>query len=366
MLHKINPAEGYDRLEKIVEFERKLLAFVGDPNTLLPLTEPVIRAAFTDEGGWLWKKVKRADSRMKKLLEDLITHCQDHPGVGKQINDAFANDITFDKNIEDPQFRFQYPQLSAATQALLSELMIYFYENLFDDGFPEWIDANNEKYSRKAFVRAFRKANKNLGVCPACDGDSPSEIDGNPLDDTDHFLPKSIYPFYSVHPFNLVPLCLECNERVKKATDPIDDPLDEPLINSFHPYLRPAIENVKVLVKEESFGNLLVSIEDNTNHPSRRVQSLDRVFLLEGRWKGRLEKVRKQIVGLILHDGRMLKARNEAPDSKELEASLKDHLTDREQAKGVYERYVLQESYLKYALTTPEEFDELLTSFLNA
>jgi len=366
MLHKINLAEGYDKLEKVLQFQQKLLAFVCAATTALPFDEATIRAAFVEEGEWLWKKINRADSKLKKLLEDVVNHCKANPGIGGQITTAFANDIDFHNNIDDLNFRFAYLQLSEKTRAVLAKLMIYFYKSLFEDGFPDWIDPNNEKYSRKTFVKAFKKANPHLGVCAACDGQSPSEIDDRPLHDTDHFLPKSKYPFYSVHPYNLVPICLECNRDIKGDTDPIDDPQDDPLLNIFYPYFRPAIENINVLVKERAMGELTVCIEDKVSHPSRRVQNLDNILRLESRWHGWLKDVvKKRIVSQILDDRNLLKREHLARDEQKLKASLEDHLKGRKEDIGKQAMYVLEGSYLNYALSPSgkDEFEELLISF---
>lgn len=61
--------------------------------------------------------------------------------------------------------------------------------------------------------------------CPFCGGISnPSQID--------HFLPKSRYGHFSVFPYNLIPICKDCNTEFKKEFFPIEK--NEQLI---HPYL---------------------------------------------------------------------------------------------------------------------------------
>lgn len=61
--------------------------------------------------------------------------------------------------------------------------------------------------------------------CPFCGGIStPSQID--------HFLPKSRYGHFSVFPYNLIPICKDCNTEFKKEFSPIVK--HEQLI---HPYL---------------------------------------------------------------------------------------------------------------------------------
>lgn len=61
--------------------------------------------------------------------------------------------------------------------------------------------------------------------CPFCGGiGDPTQLD--------HFLPKTRYGHFSVLPYNLIPICKDCNTEYKKEFFPISK--DEQLI---HPYL---------------------------------------------------------------------------------------------------------------------------------
>ncbi|WP_386686441.1 HNH endonuclease [Lonepinella sp. MS14437] len=61
--------------------------------------------------------------------------------------------------------------------------------------------------------------------CPYCGGiGEPNELD--------HFLPKSKFAYYAIFPYNLVPVCKDCNQKYKKEFYPIEK--NKQLI---HPYL---------------------------------------------------------------------------------------------------------------------------------
>lgn len=61
--------------------------------------------------------------------------------------------------------------------------------------------------------------------CPFCGGiNTPSQID--------HFLPKSRYGIFSIYPYNLLPICGDCNTKYKKEFFPTTK--KEQLV---HPYL---------------------------------------------------------------------------------------------------------------------------------
>lgn len=60
-----------------------------------------------------------------------------------------------------------------------------------------------------------------LGKCPLCCFGQVSTLD--------HFMPKAFYPYFSVLPINLVPVCADCNK--KKGSHRLG-----PLTQSSHPY----------------------------------------------------------------------------------------------------------------------------------
>lgn len=67
------------------------------------------------------------------------------------------------------------------------------------------------------YYRDFIALNK--AVCPFC-GINNYKNPLNPRrEDFDHYLPKSIYPLAAANMDNLVPMCNECNQDVKKAKD---------------------------------------------------------------------------------------------------------------------------------------------------
>ncbi|MCW3789603.1 hypothetical protein [Plebeiibacterium sediminum] len=105
----------------------------------------------------------------------------------------------------------------------LSKLFrVFFYELFFNDEFI-WKKIKDENFSRKDFHEKFKKENS-LSICPYCDIDTIIS-DGNIV--IEHFLPKSKFPFLSMHPNNLISCCQSCNGPYGKKTDysiPIANP----------------------------------------------------------------------------------------------------------------------------------------------
>jgi hypothetical protein len=86
-----------------------------------------------------------------------------------------------------------------------------FYEEYLD-GLPKsfFSEPGINKLSKVDIREEFNNTNEQLLVCPACDI-SPKRTQ------IDHYLPISLYPHLSCHPFNLVPVCGDCNSPLVKG-----------------------------------------------------------------------------------------------------------------------------------------------------
>jgi hypothetical protein len=94
-----------------------------------------------------------------------------------------------------------------------ADFLCKFYEELYR-GLPDFLflEPNASSFSRHDLIYQFDEANNQLLVCPACDSANRTQID--------HYFPISLYPHLSCHPFNLVPVCGDCNSpKVKGNTD---------------------------------------------------------------------------------------------------------------------------------------------------
>lgn len=129
------------------------------------------------------------------------------------------------------------------------------------------IGDRDENY-RKQYVLEYFKKNSS-GICPSC---LKSYNSRNA--EVDHYFPKSIYSVISIHPFNLVPVCHECNtaagnkydegKGVKLPTSPLDGrAFNEPGIieKIYLPYLHSAKGNIfaeiTAVKDEQSYYKLL-------------------------------------------------------------------------------------------------------------
>ncbi|MGK7932592.1 MAG: hypothetical protein AB4041_14330 [Microcystaceae cyanobacterium] len=89
--------------------------------------------------------------------------------------------------------------------------LINFYEEYLDSLPKSFFGESQINKITKGSIRdSFDKVNTTLEVCPTCDFEAIR-------DEVDHYLPKSIYPHLSCHPYNLMPICGACNDKQIKG-----------------------------------------------------------------------------------------------------------------------------------------------------
>lgn len=407
MLHRINLPDCEIELDAILQFQRKVLAFACDPQVQRTLTEDHLCRVLGDEQGkWFWTKLwtqKRNGPLIKSELyigiETLAKHVassRDPAEIKKKILDAFDHDIHFHEHIADGDFRFAYINvLSEATRSAIRPLMESFYTCLLaQSGFPTCIHGCQGVITRDEFLKFFWQKNLTVKVCPACDSPQSDQFgalyqeDGEKsnepfkaFDDADHFLPKSKYPFLSVHRYNLVPLCLDCNRTFKGEYDPIEplneaqiatllqtrDPLDGPnvisLINSFHPYQDPAIAHIEVIIGRNKEGVQLIDILDEKQSKTHRVASFKRVLRLHKRWPKRLRDEIDSLCRAIKGEGRRRRRQIPYTSEEEFREDLIDMFNEHRDNIGKEQWRILVTHYLRFALTNEDEFQELYAQF---
>ncbi len=359
MLHQIKLPTYDQSLELIVQAQQKMIAFACDPNTPLTPSEDDFKQIFGDQVGvWMyqWLQRKKGNSTYYEGFCKLLECIDKQPTLRKELVDDFKHDIDFFTHLNDASFVFLFnTSLQKEPRHIIAPLMIVFYDDLFYSGFPQYI----VEFDRKKFLRFFWDSNEALGVCPACDAPRPDINEQYIHSDIDHFFPKSLYPFLSMHAANLVPLCTDCNRYVKRDEDPVDQQRSAPLENIFHPFGKPALSSIKVAVSRNAKGEYQVSIEEAAGGKSRRVDSLNRVYDLEVRWFERLKAEIESIRKKIKNAGKRFLQKGVSADDI-VDILLREILDDYDQKIGVEHFYVLRGSYACYALNDSEELATLV------
>jgi hypothetical protein len=212
-------------------------------------------------------------------------------------------------------------------------------------------------------------------VAPGRDAERPPKKRGKRSTPLDHFFPKERYPFFSIHPVNLVPLCTACNTNAKSRRDPIDEEThgNAPLLNTFHPYYRPAIKDIDVRIIRNDLNVRKVDITEKADgSKSIRIKKLNDLFDLESDWDTRIKSlVERQLGALLPHIGAnankhaALMKDNESAENVEtqLRRGIEMSIQEMEDLIGSESNYVIYSKYLRYVLDDTEEFRDLISVF---
>ncbi len=187
-----------------------------------------------------------------------------------------------------------------------AEFLIHFYTDLCSEAnFAGYFfsEPGAPKFGRQEFLKEFRDANRDLYVCAFCDEAGYYTIVEQAIrSDIDHYFPKSIYPHFSCHPYNLIPTCKACNQVVKREADPLDglDGMRLGLGDVYLPYRSTGLDKATYLsVQLEQAGEPVTWVhignlkprEQTDQQIPRFIDTLSRVYDIPRRWSGQVDKI---------------------------------------------------------------------------
>jgi hypothetical protein len=388
MLHRVEKPQHTPLLRQVVEFEKGLLIFIcnypadfvlADKYTVVERPDfDSVQQVFQEQARnflgqeiaeWLWQRTYEKENgecnltTFGKTLKQALQYINQNPLAGSRILACAQNDLEFHQHFTDAGYSF-HEQTTAAdliTRADLmnfSPLFISLYKNIFCvSGFPALIhsDAAFGSLTRKDWNNNFWTSNRTINLCPACNGQKPDLVHSSQASDVDHFFPKEKYPFLSVHPENLIPICSTCNTNAKGTKDPINDHNTENLLDTFHPYYCPAIEHIQLSIRPDAGIGIQVTLQEQDGIRSRRIDNLVRVFDLETRWANWYE-------GFINTRIATMKYRSlSMPD--QIREYLQIDLGDTQNLRETQEKCFVFANFLQYVLNDQQEFESLCESF---
>ncbi|MCG8425811.1 MAG: hypothetical protein MI754_00470, partial [Chromatiales bacterium] len=143
--------------------------------------------------------------------------------------------------------------------------------------------------------KKFRAANQN--ICCFCGSSELAQVRSEVEENeqwraaNDHLLSKDEYPFFAVHPENLVPLCETCNSKAKLAKDLLTlkrkDHPDERR-RCFFPFTESCHQYVGVVLERGDFG-LRARFVQNPNGPEieEKLDTWNDVYQIQRRIEGK-------------------------------------------------------------------------------
>ncbi len=268
------------------------------------------------------------------------------------LADAVAVDLGFETGGKG--FEFAFLSLAEAVQKVGKELMGSMYEDVFRNSSFQ-LDSG-EQANRRTWEDAFRAANPDLRVCPAClAGLLETRINGRSAIDLDHYLPKSIYPPLAVHGPNLVPLCSRCNSRAKGETDPLADGAERRELTSIWlPYTDAGLDESRLAFEVIGENETLVRLE-GIGKGKPRAEHFDSLYFLSKLWSEQLEGVHNSICIDI-------RARGLPLEAEAIRKELGIKATAAAAARLVREGSLLIEYYCRWLLSEPRALENFISS----
>lgn len=312
-----------------------------------------------DAGKWLFEQYSTVTTPVVELIKIPLSQKQT-----PDIAQLFADDVELldqlaktQNNLSAfPHFHYQNAAIDLEVDAQIKTLMRNFYEKLFRNKsrpIPGYVLGGTEDLNRNMLLQEYNY----LHVCPGCDGEHESVQNEQLQTQADHFLPLSHYPFFAVHPLNLVPYCIQCNSPLVKGDKDIVKLSSAGNLNEiFHPY-RPAQKYVQIAVKKES-PQISLDISDCGQETARMAGFLS-LFKIKSRWEGEFLQSGSDDHGDLSRVGRRV--------FSQLKNQIKGAL---KQAQNTYQQFQLNDHWLSECLNeivaeSPNEYGKMAGAMTN-
>ena len=307
MLHRINLPDCTTHLDWIVQLQCDLLHALCDPALEVnDVTKEWVKSIRPDiDGDWM-KRFCGWSIGGKSMLDRMKAVAGLSPNDKQAVIQHYENNLQFPDAFDDtkpnpPATTPLADALSAASAKVYRDFFEMFYAPIFyrqsrRQGYPVESGELDYRFSKSIYLEAYRKANKQLAVCPLCDG----SMDGAELD---HWLAKKHLPELNCHPLNLIEICTTCNSVTNKGEKlALDKGAARPFDSWFHPFLRPAAGQYRIEVYE---GKPRLRSDDHQVQAS--IDNLDRLLNLSNRWARRYDNLVSRIQGRIRNHRRRAK-----------------------------------------------------------
>lgn len=305
MLHPIPDSPLRDPLLKLVEIQRTLVEKLcalppgsrGTPRWLKTTVWPTLgdpdwidRFWESDNGSrktWINIVAKASIAEKQELLQ-VMNEQHDYASLYSHPprRTVTQTDVAFWK--------------ATPARKAMKELLNCFYSPWLgaQHGYPATMLSAPKKVTRLEYLRDALPI-----LCPYCDTTLQSSAQ------VDHFLPKSSFPFLSVHPDNFVPSCFDSNEASlhKGDTPPLKWDEKDQAAKFFHPRLRPASNRYSLSFRDTG-GRLILSLVAIDVSEQDRVDNLDKMFQLTKTFWGRtledeIQRVVEEVADHVRNNG---------------------------------------------------------------
>ena len=203
----------------------------------------------------------------------------------------------------------RYPDWLNATR----DFLIAFYEGL-DEGLQRRLLRRWDEVRSAALLRFVRGSeSQEPGVARfAMSTTSRRSARQRHFSEIEHYLPKSVYPHLSCHPYNLIPMCGPCN-RIHSDKDPLQSGSKgdrRPLESIFLPYRGKAVgagATLSIKYSDDDPARPELGIVQTIPHDDlkSKIQALGEVYEIPQRWAERSDEIGDRLwrrIRQFLHD----------------------------------------------------------------
>lgn len=213
-----------------------------------------------------------------------------------EADSCFSNDREFEKHIDDDRYRLHLRAAADGERGKPLEVLNRLCNDLYDTvkgGLPE----HAESFSTLMLQREYEEVNGEKGtVCPVC---VKENIFSAGEGEVDHYFPRRRYPTLALHPYNLLPVCCDCNGvRLKHTKNPLSDSDLGPgeLRTVFLPYLRFGKSEIEFSVSEDVSRTIVMKpAPGRDENTEKRIANMERLYELGTRWSSVLSHVYEDI-----------------------------------------------------------------------
>jgi hypothetical protein len=376
LIHKIEVASCIQNLNWIVDQQKQLLTKLCQHTITGKDIDEDWAIAELKSAGWnaaSARRLARNKDAINNLNKPLWEHMQALANLSANVKDALLNafdsdqklfDALSDRTLRPYLLKWPLDEINAVQSKRVRGFFEAFYAPNFyqENGYeiPQ-TPSGYLHFHKEIFLSDFKATNKKLRVCSYCDGARDDEV-------VDHFYPKTLYPFYSCHPYNLVPICNKCNRFGQKGDRlPMSHANPDPIEEWFHPYYctlhdwgsasRIPTEHEFHIKIENATGKITLELLSQNSDTQKRLTNLNALVKIQRRWKNALEdvifRIQSKITGYVIEE-------QPFHTMEDLRAKLCDWMRDTKYEIGGGPHYILEYYYYKAVLEPNSSlFDDL-------
>jgi hypothetical protein len=306
MIHQVKlPALIQQRLTDVVALQMRLLNYASSTETLAQedCAKYLNRCSrFRGREGqiaaWLW----RSPAKRYEILQEFAKHSisEEKREWSKQLTrETYALLHHTHGSLAPPNKKALSPWQKAG-----ADFLCRFYDDLCSSaGLPEYLFSAPaaSAFGRQEFLREFVIGNGSLSVCAVCDESGyRTNLDNVIYADIDHYFPKSLYPHFSCHPYNLIPICHLCNSSIKRDSDPLQGRGKRlKLDDIFLPYHGDGLGTqtyLQITLKKPPAVIRLGKLKSQTPTDLRqKLAGFGHIYQIPARWRGRVDEIGEKL-----------------------------------------------------------------------